>query len=343
MSRGGVYKRGGVWWLRYSAGGRQVRETADTSRKEQAEALLRERLQAVWEGRHFPGKRRAKAQHMTVAKLRDDWLAERASKKSIGMDKTRLRRAVEHFGAGRLVVTITAEDVSAWRAELAKDKLSVATINRHLASLRGAINLAVDRGHLASSPMRGVRLEKESNERDRLCSRAEYERLRDAAEGDLRAIIVMGYWLGMRLGEISGLAWNRVDLERGTLRLRASATKEGAAKPLPLPTEAVKELKALPRNISGRVFRHTVQTYSRKFAELCGELKIEELRFHDLRHTAVTRMLEAGVDLRTIQAFTGHKTLLMVKRYAKVTETRMRDAMSAIEAHETRGLDASKR
>lgn len=339
--KGSVRKRGGVWWLDYRVNGRRVRESAETTRKEQALALLRERQQAAWEGRYFPGRGEAKA--ITVRKLVDDWLDERASKASIDHDRARLERAVDHFGAGRIVASITSAEISAWRKALASEGLAVATINRHLAALRGALNLAVDRELIHRNPMRGVRLEAERNERDRLCSREEYERLRDEAIGDLRVVIVMGYWLGMRLGEIAGLEWGRVDVERGTLRLSAAATKEAAAKALPLPAEAVRELKALRRRDDGRVFKHTVQTYSRLFGELCDELKIQDLRFHDLRHTAVTRMLEAGIDLRTIQAFTGHKTLLMVKRYAKVTETRLRDAMSQVEAHATRGLDDSKR
>jgi integrase len=337
---GRVWKRGRVYWIQYSVNGRQYRESAETSRKEGAEALLRERLQSIWEGRFFPGK--SKRKDLTVGALKKLWLEERAGKRSIRHDTTRLSAAVEHFGEHRLVSTLTADDVAGWRKVLKVAELATATVNRHLAVLKSALNLATERGHMHRNPMASIKLERERNERNRLCSADEYRALCAAAPDDLRLVIAIGYWTGMRLGEIVGLTWERIDLPARALRLAAADTKEASIKSVPLPTEAVDVLKAMPRALDGKLFRYGSETYSRQFLELCRELKITGMRFHDLRHTAATNMRRAGIDLLVIQRITGHKTLAMLKRYAHVTEDDLAAAMARTEAH-AEARDRSKR
>ena len=327
-----------TYTLEFYVNGRKVREPTETRQKENAKTLLREREQSLWEGRYFPRSR--SRIDLTVGTLRDNWLDERKGKLSLRHDKARLGSFVDHVGEHRVVASLATTDVIGWRASLEKRKLEVATINRHLAVLRSALNLAAEQGHAHRDPMRGIRMAKERNERDRICSPAEFAKLYEEAEEEIRALVVIGYELGMRLGEIVGLRRDRVDLEAGTVRLRAADTKEAAPKVLVLPASVVKEMKEIPAR-RARFFHHTTETYSRKFAELAAELKIEDLRFHDLRHTAASRMHAAGVDLLIIQAFTGHKTLAMLKRYTRVTPDTMRRALEKVEAHEA--SDLSKR
>ncbi len=331
MSKGRVFKRGDVWWIQYSVSGRQYRETARTTRKANAEALLQRRQQEIWEGRFFPG-RRAKSD-LTLEGLKDLWERERAKKKSLRHDKARLARAVDFFGAYRLVGTLTADDLSDWRDCLRNLELSEATINRHFAALRSALNLASDRGHVHQNPFRGVRLEKERGERNRVCSVDEYRRLIGATSGEFKLLIVIGYWVGMRLGEIVGMTRTGLDAKAKLMRLSAEDTKESDTKATPLPVEALAILEELPKRIDGRLFAFTSETYSRQFSTLCRELGIEDLRFHDFRHTAVTNMRRAGVDLTTIMRITGHKAIQTLMGYSHVTEDDLGTAMSKVEAH----------
>jgi integrase len=147
----------------------------------------------------------------------------------------------------------------------------------------------------------------------------------------MRVAIVIGYRNGMRLGEIVGLTRDRVDVKRRAIRL-GGGTKEGDAKNAPLPSDAVGEIEKLPRRIDGRLFSMSPDTASKAFAALCVAVEIDNLHFHDFRHTAVTNFLEAGVDLMTIQTITGHKTLHMTKRYAHISDKRRREAMEKVEA-----------
>lgn len=336
MSTGRIFKRGRVWWIQYNVNGRQYRESAKTTRKEDAQTLLRRRHQEIWEGSFFPGARRLTQK--TVGQLRDEWLKEKAGKRSLEHDRQRLGRFVDHVGEHRALTTITTDEAAGFLATLAES--APATRNRYRAVIRGAFNFASRRGFAHRDPMRGIEDEPERNARNRVCSPAEYVRLRDAAQGDLRAFIVVGYWLGMREGEIAQLDAKRLDIKAGTIRFSGADTKEGAIKTLPLPAEVVAELKALPSRIDGRVFAYTAQTYSNQFAALCRELKINDLHFHDLRHTALTNMGEAGVDVRTMMAFSGHKTMAMLLRYVHASPSRLRSAMAQVEAHAA-GRDSS--
>jgi integrase len=330
VGQGSVFKRGRTWWIEYSVSGMRYRESAKTTRRENAETLLRTRQQQLWEGTFVPGARKSKP--LTIGGLRDLWLRERKGKASLSDDKQRLGVFVERFDEHRMVATLTTDEIRDWRDELA-EKLEPATVNRYLAVVRSALNLADTSGHQHRDPMAGITFGGEDNARDRLCSPEEYRRLIEAAQGDLGACITVGYWTGMRLGEIVNLTRDRLDLDAGMLRLSASATKEATAKSVPLPADAVSALRSIPSRIDGRVFRCNRDWYSRKFGELAKSLEIKDLHFHDLRHTALTRMADAGVDIMTMAAISGHKTLEMLKRYVHRREVALRAAMDRVEAH----------
>ena len=327
----------------YDGHGRKFREPAETSNKERAQALLRKREQEVWEGRFFPTRKRRVDK--TIGDLRDRWLEDKAGKRSLRHDRARLGAFVDHLGKHRLISTITTDDVIEWRKVLVKKGLAVATVNRHLAALRGALNYARDvLGWTHRDPMKGIEHEPERNARNRICSQDEYSRLIEAAEPTLRLVVIVGYWNGMRLGEIIGLERRHIDIKALTIRLASRATKESDVKTVPLPPEAAPVLEVLPTRIDGRLFDGTSDDYSARFAALCVEAGVDGLHFHDLRHTAVTNMINAGIDLHTIQSITGHKTLHMTKRYAHISDARRRDAMDRVRAmhHSTSGTAGTK-
>jgi integrase len=329
-SNEGIFKRGQTWWLRYSVAGQQIRESAKTQRKEEALRLLRKRQADVFEGRYFPDRA---PNELTILGLKEMWLAAKAGKRSISHDAQRFENVVAFFGSKRLVSTIRSEHIDAFKRRLFEShsrfgtSLSPATVNRYLALLRSSLRMASRRGYRHANPMDGVEFERERNERDRICSPHEYERLIAGAESDLRLVIQIGYWTGMRLGEIVGLARTQVDFQHGFLRLSRADTKEAAPKQIPVPEDVLEELQGLPQRADGRVFACNRSTYSRRFRCLCVDLEIQGLRFHDLRHTAVTRLRRSGVDLLTIQGITGHKTLKMLARYNKSTENDLRNAL----------------
>jgi integrase len=113
--------------------------------------------------------------------------------------------------------------------------------------------------------------------------------------------------------QTAGLLWVNVDLQKRTATL--PMTKNGTARVVPLSSVAVDVLRGMPRSLDGRVFGTTYEAIHLSFTRACKRASIEDLRFHDLRHEATSRLFEKGLNPMQVAAITGHKTLQMLKRY----------------------------
>jgi integrase len=138
---------------------------------------------------------------------------------------------------------------------------------------------------------------------------------------------------GMRKGEILRLAWERVDFARGVLRIEQ--TKSGRRREIPMnqAVDAALARLAGPK-VEGLVFRKadgsewgSIRT---AFEGALREAKIEDLRFHDLRHTFASHFMMSTGDLPALQKILGHATLAMTMRYAHLAEAHVRQAMNAL-------------
>jgi integrase len=117
----------------------------------------------------------------------------------------------------------------------------------------------------------------------------------------------------MRRSELLGLSWEHVDLGRRTIFLQL--TKNGVSRTVPLSTHAVQILTQMPRNLDGRVFPVTHEVVSQAFNRARKQAGVEDIRFHDLRHMAITKLAEKLPNLIELSAVSGHKSLAMLKRY----------------------------
>jgi integrase len=151
----------------------------------------------------------------------------------------------------------------------------------------------------------------------------------------LSTSVILALETGMRLGELANLTWERLDLPRQVAHL--ADTKNGSARSIPLSMRAAQALSALPHALPGKVFPVHVDTIKQAFrsAVARGRRALEreladigmgqdaiqsnplltDLRFHDLRHEAVSRLFERGLNPMEVAAISGHKTLAMLQRY----------------------------
>ncbi|MEO5337337.1 MAG: site-specific integrase [Magnetospirillum sp. WYHS-4] len=147
--------------------------------------------------------------------------------------------------------------------------------------------------------------------------KGEQDRLLEACRASrstwLAPIVVLAMETGMRLGEIVGLQWENVDF--GSRVAALPMTKNGTRREVPLSSRAIVTLRKLPRSIDGRVFPITDEAVKRAWRAATTRADIEDLRFHDLRHEATSRLFEKGLDTMEVAAVTGHKTLTMLRRY----------------------------
>ncbi|MBN1652661.1 MAG: site-specific integrase [Deltaproteobacteria bacterium] len=334
-NKSGVYKRGKVYWIHYSVGGVQYRESTKTRNKELAVRLYEKRRQEIFEGRFFPDKKNSE---LTMEGLRKLWLEHASHKRTVDDDRQRFETIVEYFGPSTLIASLTPSDIDRFREVLSKRTtrmnraMTPATVNRHLGILRSALRLAQNNGYFLR--LRTLRFDflRENNERDRICTTEEYQKLIDAASPKLRLAIILGYCTAMRLGEIINLDWKQIDLTSKLIRLESSDTKTGKPRRVPLDATVIEELKTYPRSIDGRLFGETSRdAISSAFRKLCKRVGVDSLRFHDLRHTALTNLRRAGVDVFVLQAISGHKTLKMLGRYQTVTDDDLRKAVETKE------------
>ena len=179
-------------------------------------------------------------------------------------------------------------------------------------------------GLAVSNPVRQIRMPKPGKPRTRRLEAGEEDALLTACAVSgahyLHSFVVLAIETGMRFGELAGVTWANVNFEKRTIYL--PDTKNGQARTVPLSTRAVAAVQILPRAISGRLF--SVKPGSIRSAFLIAVQKarkgshegmLKNLRFHDLRHEAVTRLFEKGLNPIEVGMVSGHKTLSMLQRY----------------------------
>lgn len=248
---------------------------------------------------------------------------------------------IPFFGKKELTA-ITPEHVEAYRAQRKKrngQAASLQTINNDHIILKHCLNVAKRKQRLTINPATLVPIPCANNERDRVLMADEWGRLYQSAASHLRPILLTAYHLGQRLGEILNLTWDRVDLHRGIITLRAVDTKTNRPRQVPMTPQVKAMLIDLSkvRDIAHKhVFvyqRNPVSEVKTAFRTACRKAGIENLRFHDLRHCAATNLRRAGVDTTTAMQIIGHKSPLMWKRYNSVAESDLLVAANKLNAY----------
>lgn len=268
-------------------------------------------------------------------------------------ERRRLRNLTDHFGARR-VVTITHGDILKFKLKRLRDpnkrnarqgidsNLKIATVNRELQLMRAVLNFAKRKGWIVRNPFElGEPLISMASERkrDRILTREEEARLLAACEtrsrAHVRPILIAALDTGLRKGELLKLKWGDVDLVSGLIRLRATTTKTEQPRTVGMTARLRAELERLwavsPRDASMLVFG-IKSDIKRGFASACEAAGIEDLRFHDLRHVATTRLVETKA-LHTQEAMkiTGHTQQTTFARYINPQDETARRAAEALD------------
>lgn len=334
----GLVKRNHVWWMNVMHQGRQVRRSTGTADKRLAEAILSKVKVQIAEGRFF--EPRPEQEHR-FQDMMERYCMERAglkAPKSAARDRQALAHLLPMFGEKRLA-EVTPSGLAAYKAQRRTEEAAPATINKELRLVRHAFNLARREWEWCQeNPMHRVSMEPVRNEVDRWLTAQEEDRLLAAASPWLREIIRFALHTGMRQGEILNLQWQEVDFGRSTLIVMQS--KNGTRRSLPLNT-TVYDLLAVKQAATGAprgpVFRTPrgqhlqVRFLVREFCDARDRAGIPDFRFHDLRHTFATRLVQRGVDLYKVQRLLGHKTGTMTQRYAHHSPESLRHGVTVLD------------
>lgn len=235
-------------------------------------------------------------------------------------------------GLGKYSLTALTPKMIATYRDTQLRQVSASTVRQRLGLLSRMIDLAGKEWGipLAANPCAMVSKPVSDDARDRRLEPGELDRLLVESSPHLAVLVRLAIETAARLGELLALKWADVDLARRVMILRGIERDDGlkqktknkdAFRAVPLSSIAVglfEELRKLPISITGRVFWWWARTdsFNKTWTRACVRAGIADLRFHDLRHEATSRLFERGVfDSMEVASITGHKTLAMLKRY----------------------------
>ena len=325
-------KARGAWWIRYADQHGHLRREK-VGPKGLALDLYRKRKTEVREGRYFPPTKKRTVLFDEIGK--DFLVYSKANKKSATNDEARMERLLATFG-GKPVADVGTQDVERLRAELRKD-LSPATVNRHLALLKTTFNRAMkaEPPKADRNPVRGVKLLKENNIRVRVLTDVEEERLLAVLPNYLKPLVIVALHTGIRKGELANLEWKDLNFNTRTVTVRDSKSGEGRRVSMNrVVVDALHQIRRERKVLGGPVFQAPegglLHNLGRVWAKAVEKSGVTDFRFHDLRHTAASRMVMAGVDLYTVKEILGHKTLTMTQRYSHLSPEHQRQAVERL-------------
>lgn len=226
------------------------------------------------------------------------------------------------------------------KAELCSTR-SIASVNRELALLRRILNVAVREGWIARNPFTaGETLISLADERkrERILTREEETRLLAACTGrraHLKAIVVAALDTGCRQGELLKLRWRDVDLNARALVLQAFNTKTLRERGVAMTTRLYLELERLwersSKDPDALVFGVT-DNVKNSFTAARKQARLPDVRFHDLRHTAATRLVAAHISISEVERVLGHTQVNTTYRYVNANAETARRAAAALDS-----------
>jgi integrase len=254
-----------------------------------------------------------------------DYQREVEQKRSWKKDQSHLNRFVSILGSKKLS-EITVKDVDDYKMNRVKDVKAV-TVNRELTALRRLFNLAKKwRKFFGDNPVSLSGLIKTESQRMRVLSVEEEKRLLQSSSTHLIPIIKTALLTGMRQGEILTLRWDDVNLETDLITIRAEVSKSKKSRKIPVSKQLRKLLleQKLKNSTTGHVFVTNLgEPYSAKnhsalkrtFTTARKKADIKDFVFHDLRHTAATRMAENSASIIAVKEILGHADIKTTMKY----------------------------
>jgi integrase len=349
-----IYKRGKkrIFWYRFRFAGRMIHESTMTQSKtlaRDAERQRRRELEETWN--HV--ERRSLPPTFKCASLA--WLD--AEKPHLALRTYEIYEVAVrcHLNPGlgaRLLCDIDAGSIAAYQARRKKEAASARTLNKELQVLRQVLKRHKLWAHLQGD----VKFEREHCDIGKALTRQEEKKLLKACASNamLNAVVTLALNTALRKNEIRTLRWSQIDFEKRTVTVGRAKTQAGTGRVIPLNQPA---FDALVR-WAGRLIESNAEDYVFPACEAAGierehpdRERIDpsrpikswrsawraavkraglQLRFHDLRHTCITKLAESQTSEQTLMAIAGHVSRSMIEHYSHIRMEAKRTATDAI-------------
>lgn len=267
--------------------------------------------------------------------------------RNLGQKRQQLDQHLKPFFNDKPLSRIAAFDLQRYVKQRQGAGAANATMNSELATLSHLLHRAVDWGWLD----RAVKIPRlrEDNRRLIYLTQEQIDRLLDAARADtcweIYPFILIGLHTAMRKTEILSMRWAHVDWARRVIHIPVAKSGRREQPITAALADYLASLRALtpgavwvfPADDSASGHRIAIEKPFRRVVAAAG-LNPQEITRHTLRHTAITHLVQAGVDLPTVQRISGHKTLAMVARYSHQSGQHIAAAMERLEERVTQEL-----
>lgn len=325
-------KRHGTGWQARIRRRGYPQQTKTFTHKAHAEKWARD-VERKMDGGSFAAGAR-EAERVTLGEALKRYAVEiTAKKKSPRPEQLKIAKLREHDLAARFLATLRAHDFAALRDELEERDLAPSTVRLYLAPLSNLYTVARTRWGYEGlpNPLRDVAKPSAlAGARDRRLRDGELDRLllAEGAPPWLPAVITLAIETAMRRGEMAGLHDGCIV---GRVA-RLAKTKNGTARDVPLSPDAQAAIAALRHLGGGKLVMPAAATMTKAFGDACKAAAIEDLRLHDLRHEAASRLFEAGLGIQEVAVVTGHKTWAMLKRYTHPKADAIAEKLAKVQA-----------
>jgi integrase len=349
-----IYKRGkqGTYWYRFRFAGRMIHESSRSQSKtlaREAERQRRRELETKWnrvERRSLPP---------TLERAASAWLeAEKPhlAERTYAIYEVAVRCHLTPALGPRLLCDIGADSIASYQARRKAADASARTLNKELQVLRQILK----RHKLWSNLQGDVKFEREHCDIGKALTREEEKKLLKACASNslLNAVVTLALNTALRKNEIRTLHWSQIDFEERTVTVGRAKTHAGSGRVIPLNQPAFDSLAKW----AGRLVESNADDYVFPACEAAGierehpdRERIDpsrpikswrsawrgalkraglQLRFHDLRHTCITKLAESQASEQTLMAIAGHVSRKMIEHYSHIRMEAKRVAMDAI-------------
>jgi integrase len=330
--QGRVYKRGGLYWIQFNREGRCYREPTRSASIQTAREMLKQRIAQITFGTFAP-----LAEKQTVSELMervfDDY--ELHNRSTLDDAKTRWKLHLAPVFGHRRAANVDEDAVRDYMLGRKSAGAKTATINREIALLKRAFRLGKLRLDVSKL--------NEDNVRTGFITETQAVLLaEECAKVGLwmRALFAVLFEFGFRVGEALALRVSQIDLARRTIRLNPGETKSGQGREAVMTkaTHSLVQLCCASKSSNDYVFSRgdkRIRDFRGVWQRVILAAGFPKLHVHDLRRSAIKRMIQRGIPQHVAMQISGHRTISVFHRYAIVSHADLADAARKLESNST--------
>ena len=318
---GTIYQRGDVWWVRVYIENKPISRSSKSTKKSDA-IKLRDQLLAKKHRGEITGGTPDK---VLIGELLDDVLKSDIEESTRYIWKLVVEKNLRpSFGKVR-AARLSTDLMDRYREKRTAHGCTDATVNRELSIMRTAFHNARKRTPPKVTTVPYFPMVKETTVRKGFLTDQQYIALRDALLPELKLLFVCGYITGIRKGELADIRWPQIDFESNIIALEPDETKNREGRSVPILRGDMRNLLLAAKKERDENWSDSPWVFNRggkkiidfraSWENACKAAGVPELKFHDLRRTAVRNMRRAGVPQVIRMKISGHKTDSMERRY----------------------------